>query len=178
MNDLQKEDNKFLNSEFITNVNNIFVQLNISIMKNDLTTIDHFVDDNVFNQLKNKLDILNSNNQTQVFDEINIKQTTVLRIEELEEHFIGKVNITSEYISYVIDKTTKTIISGDPNLTVEKENYLTFQKQKDTKIQKEARKCHSCGSNININDNGKCQYCGAIYNLENYDWVLTDLKTL
>lgn len=171
-------NNNFLKSEFITNANNIFVQLNISIMENDLSKIDHFVNDNVFNKLKIKLDNLNKENQIQVFDEINIKQTTVLKIEELEKNFIAKVNITSEYISYVIDKTTRTVVNGNPNLTIEKENYLTFEKQKDSNIQSEARKCHSCGSNININDNGKCQYCGAIYNLEKYDWFLTDLKTL
>lgn len=178
MNNIDFSNNNFLESKFITNVNNIFIQLNLSIMENNLSKIDHFVDDNIFSELKSKLDDLNAKNQIQIFEEINIKQTLILKITNLEDKDIIKVNITSEYVSYVINKDNKTIISGNPDRLIEKENYLTFEKQKDANIQGEARKCHSCGSNMDINDNGKCQYCGAIYNLENYDWVLIDLKTL
>ena len=48
MNNLDFSNNNFLESKFIASVNNIFVQLNISIMENNLSKIDHFVADNVF----------------------------------------------------------------------------------------------------------------------------------
>lgn len=31
---------------------------------------------------------------------------------------------------------------------------------------------------MDINNNGKCEYCGAIYDLENYDYVLVDIKKI
>ena len=38
-------------------------------------------------------------------------------------------------------------------------------------------KCPGCGAAINVNANGKCAYCGTIYNLVDKDWVLSSLKT-
>ena len=34
----------------------------------------------------------------------------------------------------------------------------------------------SCGASIDVNANGKCPYCGTIYNLEDKDWVLTFIE--
>jgi len=59
---------------------------------------------------------------------------------------------------------------------MEKTNYLTFEKNKNTSTQPEARKCPSCGSNMDVNNSGKCEYCGTIYNLEDYEWILTEMK--
>ena len=39
------------------------------------------------------------------------------------------------------------------------------------------RKCPACGSSIDVNNNGKCNYCGAIYNNEDYDYVLSNIVT-
>ena len=38
------------------------------------------------------------------------------------------------------------------------------------------KKCPSCGANIDSNNTGICSYCGTSYNLEDYDWILTDIK--
>ena len=27
-----------------------------------------------------------------------------------------------------------------------------------------------------VNKNGKCEYCGTIFNAENYDWILTSIE--
>lgn len=178
MNDLEKIDNNFISSDFISSVENVFIQINISIMNNNLEEIDHFVDDQIYKKLKNILDNLNLKNQVLIFKEINIKQTKILRTEKLDNKYIAKVNISSNYISYIIDKNTKLLISGDPNKIIEKENYLTFEKKIDVEAQNEARKCDNCGANMDINNSGKCNYCGAIYDLENHSWIMTDLKTM
>jgi predicted lipid-binding transport protein (Tim44 family) len=178
MNDLNFFNDSFLESKFITNVNNIFIQLHLGITTNNLDKIKHFVNDSVFNTFKARLDNLNNNNQVQMFDEINVKQTSILEIKELDDKFIAKVNITSRYMDYILDKNTGQKICGDNTRRIEKENYLTFEKKKNSSLQGEARKCHSCGANIDVNANGKCEYCGTIYDLENHDWILTDLETI
>ncbi|MDO5602993.1 MAG: hypothetical protein Q4G07_09520 [Oscillospiraceae bacterium] len=35
--------------------------------------------------------------------------------------------------------------------------------------------CPQCGANINLSHDGKCAYCGAEYDLANYDWILYDV---
>jgi predicted lipid-binding transport protein (Tim44 family) len=177
MNNLDFFDDNFLESKFITNVDNIFIQLHLSLVTNRLDKIRHFVNDDVFNEFKNKLNILNSNNQIQMFDEINVKQTSILSKEELEDKYIIKVKLISRYMDYTLDKDSKEKITGDDTTRIEKNNYLTFEKKKNATIQNEARKCHSCGANIDVNANGKCEYCGTVYDLENHDWILTNIET-
>lgn len=178
MNNLNFFNDSFLESKFITNVNNIFIQLHLGLTTNNLDKIKHFVNDSVFNTFKARLDNLNNNNQVQMFDEINVKQTSFLEIKELDDKFIAKVNITSRYMDYILDKNTGQKIYGDNTRRIEKENNLTFEKKKNASLQSEARKCHSCGANIDVNANGKCEYCGTIYDLENHDWILTYLETI
>lgn len=178
MDNLDFTNNNFLKSKFITNVNNVFIQLHLGLTTNNLAKSEHFVNDNVFNKFKVRLDNLNNNNQVQMFDEINVKQTSILEIKEIDDKLVVKVNITSRYMDYILDKNTGEKISGDNSRRIEKESYLTFEKKKDFSLQSEARKCHSCGANIDVNANGKCEYCGTIYDLENHDWILTDLETI
>lgn len=175
---LTKFDNNFSESKFITNINNVFIQLHLSLTTNNIDRIKHFVSDTVYNNFKLRLNNLNNSNQVQMFDEINVKQTTILKVEEFSDKFVIKANITSRYMDYIIDKNTGKKICGDDTRRIEKENYLTFEKKKDIVIQSEARKCPSCGANIDVNANGKCEYCGTIYNLEKHDWILTELETL
>ena len=53
-------------------------------------------------------------------------------------------------------------------------NYV-FSKKKDA-LSTNNYKCPGCGSNINVNDKGKCNYCGTTFNLEDYDYILVDIK--
>ena len=38
------------------------------------------------------------------------------------------------------------------------------------------RKCPTCGAIVDVNKNGKCEYCHTIFNLEKYDWVITKME--
>ena len=38
------------------------------------------------------------------------------------------------------------------------------------------RKCPTCRAPLSVNTSGVCEYCGSIYNQEDYDWVLTKLE--
>ena len=41
-----------------------------------------------------------------------------------------------------------------------------------------AKVCPGCGAPVNVNSNGVCEYCGTVYNTEDYDWILIDILTL
>ena len=36
--------------------------------------------------------------------------------------------------------------------------------------------CESCGSSFNATRHKKCEYCGAVYDLKNKDWVITEIS--
>ena len=57
-------------------------------------------------------------------------------------------------------------------------NVLTFVKKATAQKQGVVRKCPTCGAPLSVNTSGKCEYCGSIYNQEDYDWVLNELEVL
>ncbi len=177
LNELIKLDNTFSESKFKTKIDNIFVMLHISLMTNNLDRVKHFINDKVYKEFNERLNNLNNHNQIQMFDELNVKSTEIQNVEITDKNFIITVKLISRYMDYIINKDTKKLISGNNNCRVEKINILTFTKIRDFKIQSSIRKCPACGANMNINSTGKCDYCGTIYNNEDYDWVLTNIET-
>ncbi len=123
MNNLDFFNDNFLESKFITNVDNIFIQLHLSLVTNNLDKIRHFVSKDVFNEFEDRLNILNSNNQIQMYDEINVKQTSILSKEELEDKYVIKVKLVSRYMDYILDKSSNENISGDDMERIEKNIY-------------------------------------------------------
>lgn len=163
-------------SKLISYIENVFVQIHLAITFNELEKIDHFINDEIYDKLKNKLDKLNRDNMIQMYDLINVTDTKIIEILEDEERIILKVNLTLRYVDYCIDKDTKEKISGNDKERIDKYYNLTFEKKRNTKNKPEIMKCPNCNSNMDININGKCDYCGSIYNLEDYEWILTRME--
>ena len=78
-------------------------------------------------------------------------------------------------MDYIVDKTTLKYISGINTRRIKKINYLTFEKLRNTKRIESVRKCPGCGVSISVNTNGKCIYCGTIFNQKDYDFILTNI---
>lgn len=175
MEELMKIDSNFNEELFITKVNNVFVKLHTAIMLNNLEEVKHFLNDEVYKTYSNILAELNKNNERQMYDELNVKETYIENIEILEDKINIKVKIISRYMDYILDKDTLEYKRGNNTSRIQKNNYLTFTKKIITDKLDVSRKCLSCGANININNSGKCVYCGNIFPLENYDYILTDI---
>ena len=169
--------NEFNEAMFKTKVDNIFVKLFTSIMKGDLSDVDHFISNEVKNKYMTYINELKSRNERQMYDELNVKDTKILSRKELEDKEVIEVEIISRYMDYIIDIDTGETIKGDDTRRIEKRNILVFEKNNDTKDIKLVRKCPGCGASISVNTSGKCDYCGTIYNLEDYDYILTDIQT-
>ena len=177
MNELINLDSTFTESSFKTKVDNIFVMLHMSLMTDNMRRVDHFINDEVYNEFNNRLTILNNNNERQMFDELNVKSTDIINIEILEDKFIITVRLVSRYMDYVVDKTTIKYKRGNNSSRIEKENILTFEKKRSAKIQGVVRFCPNCGHPMDVNKSGYCEFCHSTYNQENYDWVLTSIIT-
>lgn len=173
--ELVKKDSTFSKSSFIAKVDNTFIMLLTSIMTNNMSRVKHKIDDRLFNKYYNYVDELNKKNQRQMYDELNVKSSTITNITEDDNNYIINVKLISRYMDYIVDKTNFKIISGNNKSRVEKENTLIFKKIKNAKNESIAKKCPGCGANVNTNNNGICSYCGTAYNTYNYDWILEEI---
>lgn len=175
MNEILKYDSEFTESKFITYVNNIFIQVHLAIVTKELENIKHFVSDNLYNKLIQKVNILNEQNLTQMYDEINVAQTDILSYQIDNDIMIIEVNIVSRYLDYLMD-SNGNYKSGNMDARVQKNNHLVFTKKINFKQSQTVNRCHGCGASIDVNLNGKCPYCGTIYNLEDKNWILSSLE--
>lgn len=170
---LLKQDSNFSESKFKSKVENEFVQIKLSIVTGKTEKIHHFVNEKTYNKILAKVELDKQNNRIQLYDELNVADIRLVNIEELVDCFKIEVSLHSKALEYYISRDTRKFISGDRNRRSEKINKLIFTKMKNVAEMGAARKCPSCGANIDVNKNGQCEYCGSIYKLQNYDWVIT-----
>lgn len=173
MDDILKYDSDFSENKFKSFVDNVFIQIHLAIMTKELEKVKHFMNETVYEQMLEKINTLE--NKIQMYDEINVKQTSILNYSVLENQMRIEVNITSRYMDYIMDEDGN-VISGVNTHRIEKENYLIFEKKINFESSNKVRKCPGCQASIDINANGLCAYCGTTYNLEEKDWILTSLK--
>ena len=175
--EITEQDKAFNEAAFKSYVDNVFVKIYSAIMYDELETVRHFMKEDLYQQLQRKVEVLNQKNLRQMYDELNVKSTTIVDFQMTETELKIKVNLISRYLDYFLNKETGDFVSGNNQSRVEKSNLLTFSKKKDFLIQKEVRKCPGCGASISVNTNGICSYCGSTYNLEDYDYILESLMT-
>ncbi len=174
--ELIAKDASFSESGFLAKVDNTYIMILTSIMTENLKRVDHKVGDEVYQQLTEKLNNLQAQNSIQMYDELNVKDSSILSIEEKETYYEIKVKLISRYMDYQLDKTTREYKSGNNRSRIEKNHILTFKKNKNATMEGMSRKCPGCGASIDANNSGVCPYCGTVYNTEDYDWVLTGIE--
>lgn len=173
--DIRSIDKDFNEAMFITKVNNIFIMLYTSIMMDDLDRVRHFISDNLEKKYELILKELKEKHLRQMYDELNVKDTNITNIEIKDNKICINVKLISRYMDYKVDEKFN-VVSGDNTRRVENINYLTLEKTINSGYNSSARKCPGCGANISVNTSGKCEYCGSIFDIENYDWVLTSIE--
>lgn len=171
-----KEDKTFSEAAFKAKADNIFIQLYTAVMKQDLQRVKHFLSDAVYEKYAAKVKQLQDNNQMQIYDELNVSDTNIVSVSETDDEFKLYVNLLTKYLDYTIAKDTRAFLHGNKDVRTEKRVNLIFTKTKKAKELKAARTCPNCGANLDLNKTGVCAYCGSIFKLNEYDWVLTQIQ--
>jgi len=178
MDELIKLDTSFNKSMFITKANNIFIMLHTAIMTDDLNRVRHYLSPELEKKYEKLIQEYKDNNLRKMYDELNVKTNNITNVEIRDDKAIIKIELVSRYMDYFINKDTGEYVSGENTRRVEKINNLVFEKTIGSNYKNIARSCPGCGANIDVNSNGKCEYCGAIFNTEDYDWILTSIETI
>lgn len=169
--EIKQYDSNFSESGFITYINNIFVQVKMGIVLKNLINIKHFVSSNLYEQLEGVVDNLNKRELTQMYDELNVYDTQLLKFSKTDEKLVLEVNLISRVLDYQMDKNGK-IVKGNNDRRIEQNNYLTFTKKINAKEIESMMKCPNCGATLEINKSGRCPYCHGIFDLDDYNWIL------
>lgn len=165
-----------IDDSFLTYVDNVFIKTLHGIMFDKLDEVDHFIGDNLFDKLQGVVKKLKDNNEIQMYEMTNIKSSSISNKYVKNDKFIVEISLVARYISYVVNSQTKELVSGDDKNRDEYNYILVFEKNLEANDIPPVCICPSCGSNMDINDSGKCGYCGSIFNLEDFGFIMVEME--
>lgn len=180
---LKTQDPGFSEPQFITMVNNMYLQLQDAWMKKEWQPIRAFETDELFNMHARQLQRYIDAGQTNVVENICILDTSIIRYDQDAVNDILTVKLRVRLNDYVIDDKTRQVIAGNPKQDI----YMTYhwqlirRKGVQTRVNNAANhvtQCPNCGANVSINASGECEYCGSIISNGMYNWVLYSIQTI
>ncbi|HEV3233779.1 MAG TPA: TIM44-like domain-containing protein [Candidatus Dormibacteraeota bacterium] len=77
---------------------------------------------------------------------------------------------------YVVRESTGAVVRGDPEESSWSETW-TMQRSRDPRLleQSRAAKCPECGSPLNLDADGACEFCHAVVPGAKVDWLVVDV---
>lgn len=156
----------------ITKVKNIYIMLLHAISNENISMVDHYLDDELTKHFQKIIDNNIKNNVKQVFRQLNITNLSVVQEDEKYVTFNG----LTRYITYFVDRKTENYIYGDNKIRISNNIILKFRKN-DVKA-KSLYRCPNCGAGLQINTTSICSYCDSAVDERFSPYVLcsTNLK--
>ena len=104
LDELIKYDSNFDEAGFKSYIDNIFVKLFTAVMTDSLDDVKHFLSSEVRETYQKKIDDLNHQNLIQMYDELNVKTSSISNVEITDNSFIITVSLTARYLDYLLRK--------------------------------------------------------------------------
>ena len=181
---LKAEDANFSEAAMLSKAENMFTTMQIAWCKQDYEPVRPFLSNALFEQQQKQLKDKISRDEKNVSSEIAVLQSK-LESYSTDGH-IDYLNVwmrvkMKDYVVKISDPSK--IVSGTPNRMYHLDFRWQFSRSagSTTNAATDAVKtgeCPSCGANININQSGKCEFCGSVISTTEYDWVLSKIDAL
>lgn len=178
LDELVRCDTGFNEASFKSYIDNVFVKLFTAVMLDEVDDVKHFLSDDVYMQYKGISGDYKSRNLIQMYDELNVKSSNITNVDITDCEYKVTVLLVSRYMDYLLDRDTGNLVSGNNNSRIEVKYKLIFTKKRQFLQQGVVRKCPGCGASISVNTKGVCEYCGAVYNMSDYNYILTYINKI
>ena len=155
-------------------VKNMIVQYLTGIMKNDISDAEHFIKDQPKEYALNIINDMITNNCRKMYDELNVSNIRISNGIHSNNEVIYQVSATIKSLDYMMDLSSGERY-GSHNTRGEREINLKVVKKNNT-TQDSVMRCPGCGHSIDVYYSGKCENCGSIFNLEDYDYQILEIS--
>ena len=178
LDELVKLDVGFNEASFKSYIDNVFVKLFTAVMLNEVPNVRHFLSDEVYSEYE-KISADNSaRGVIHMYDELNVKSSNITGVSITDDEFRIEVLLVSRYMDYLLDSESGEVIRGNNTSRIEVRYKLVFTKKRQFLQQGAVRKCPGCGASISVNTKGVCEYCGALYNMSDYNYILSSITKI
>lgn len=173
---IEDYDKDYNEAIFLSKVDHIFIMILDSIMENNMINVKHYLSEDVYNKFDQIVKDYSSKGLTRLFDEMNVKSTSINNFDVKDNLLNVNVTITSRYMDYFLDSNGE-YVSGVNDHRIELTHNIVFSKRLDAKGLKESRDCPGCGNSLDINATGVCPYCGMVIDMSKFDYIITSIDT-
>lgn len=171
--ELKLKDTSFSEDKFITKANGRIKKVYNAISLNKLPSIEHFLSEDMYENITNKVESLNNSSSKIFYGEVNVN-SSISDILEDDEFFIIIVDCNLRYLKYYVDSNFN-YSSGDNSNRIVDNQKIVFKKSKTAKDSGVFR-CLGCGMTFNINADGVCPSCGRVFDLDEFDYIISDIR--
>lgn len=178
--ELSTTDSAFNQSEFQDWIKNLFVQVQNAWSKNDISQVQHFLSDGLYEQLQIQINLMKEKGIEDYMEDLEVYGVTPINLEKSPYFQVLHIQIGAAGINYRKNKHTGDIVDGD-----------TFKKpfgkiwslvrrcgsttNKQGQIAIVNKQCPNCGTPLSIERVTSCPSCSAVIRSGSYSWVLAGI---
>jgi predicted lipid-binding transport protein (Tim44 family) len=175
--EIRKYDDDFTEATFLTKADHIFIMILSAIMENDLSSVKHYLSEDVYNHFDELVKSYEKDKVIRLFDEMNVKSTDIIDAYKNDNGINIVVKLVSRYMDYFINEDGE-FASGINDHRIELSHNIVFTKNLNAKELDEVRRCPTCGHSLDINSSGLCSFCGNTIDMSEYDYIVTEIDNI
>jgi predicted lipid-binding transport protein (Tim44 family) len=174
--DFLQRNPSFNETEFYGKVNTAFMNIQDAWMKQDLSGVRQWISDGVWQRFNTQFITMKALGQKNTMSDISVKKIIISDVQRDGNYDIIDVGIHFTMMDNFVTEKYDQLSSGGQLENVE---YWTFIRKTGVaeKDMFHSQNCPSCGAPLpkNMGEVGKCESCGVITTLGDYDWVLSEI---
>lgn len=179
---IKQTDMDFNSDKFIAWSKNIFITLQTAWTERDWEKIRTLEKEELFEQHNTQIQEYIRLGRINVMERINVNQAYLHKYVRDENYENLTVCMKVRMIDYIIDEKSGKLLMGSKTADIDTTYLLTFIRSKgvtttliDGVI---SNSCPHCGAPVDSASAGRCEYCGSIIHLGEYNWVLSDMQAV
>ena len=177
---LKGMDPQFSEETLKEKIANLYIKMQAAWQQKEWEPMRASLSDALVNQMKSGVDAKIRSRQTNYVERIAILGVDLTGFGQDDKHDILTAVLQTRIVDYTLDDATGNLVGG--SRTAEK--FMTYEwtliRTKGAKTfvsgADETKHCPNCGAPLDLNHTAKCDYCGAIIEAAEYDWVLNNIK--
>jgi predicted lipid-binding transport protein (Tim44 family) len=174
--ELRAADPEFEPESFLQKAEMAYLLVKRAYQDRNVHAARAFLSPQLWQQWSQDVDLLIANRQRPVLENLNVRGLEVLDVSHPDQGDMIQVHVDVVAAPHYDDDQTGKLLSG----TTEDQRFAEvweFWRAPGAKTVVSggatASKCPNCGGLLKLNDDGKCDWCGADIASGKYDWVVT-----
>jgi uncharacterized tellurite resistance protein B-like protein len=176
---IRTRDPEFDSAALVARAKTAFEKIQESWSDMTLDEVRAFVSDGVYERFSLQLAMLREANRRNVIDGLSVQKSEIVAVRCDEQFDCIHLRFRATAIDYTIDFDDNTIVAGDRKTPQPFTEYWTFLRKPGAKTLDRPGlmegHCPSCGAPQSMTDKTVCEYCSAVINSGEYDWVLSEI---